>query len=231
MRGALKRAPEQLFVAIAGRANSCRRSGVTHGRDGIILRIDHVSGHPVLTLPSRTGLAQGERFLASAPRLAGGAGERHRAHHAAPRRQLFPAAGRALPHPSPRRARAGGAGGERRHPEPRRPGRRRVPAAPRRRLAEAGGASATWRRRRAPCPRHRPHGQAACASPTPRAAGARCSPDGVLTFSWRLVLAPPLVLDYLAAHEVAHLREMNHGPRFWALVERLHPEHRKRATG
>ena len=47
----------------------------------------------------------------------------------------------------------------------------------------------------------------------------------MLTFSWRLVLAPPNVLDYLAAHEVAHLREMNHGPRFWALVERLYPAH------
>jgi len=53
-----------------------------------------------------------------------------------------------------------------------------------------------------------------------------CSASGVLTFSWRLVLAPPFVLDYLAAHEVAHLREMNHGPKFWALVERLDGRHR-----
>lgn len=50
-----------------------------------------------------------------------------------------------------------------------------------------------------------------------------CSTTGVLSFSWRLVLAPPYVLDYVAAHEVAHLREMNHGPRFWALVERSMP--------
>ena len=47
----------------------------------------------------------------------------------------------------------------------------------------------------------------------------------MLTFSWRLVLAPPRVLDYLAAHEVAHLKEMNHGPKFWALVERLDPDY------
>jgi predicted metal-dependent hydrolase len=47
----------------------------------------------------------------------------------------------------------------------------------------------------------------------------------VLIFSWRLVLAPPHVLDYLAAHEVAHLAEMNHGPRFWAIVRRLDPGH------
>lgn len=46
---------------------------------------------------------------------------------------------------------------------------------------------------------------------------------GTLSFSWRLVMAPPFVLDYLAAHEVAHLREMNHSDRFWALCERLAP--------
>lgn len=51
-----------------------------------------------------------------------------------------------------------------------------------------------------------------------------CSSAGALSFSWRLILAPPSVLDYLAAHEVAHRREMNHGPRFWATVDRLFPE-------
>jgi predicted metal-dependent hydrolase len=50
-----------------------------------------------------------------------------------------------------------------------------------------------------------------------------CSTTGVLSFSWRLVLAPPYVLDYLAAHEVAHLVEMNHSPRFWRLLARLCP--------
>jgi predicted metal-dependent hydrolase len=50
-----------------------------------------------------------------------------------------------------------------------------------------------------------------------------CSSAGVLSFSWRLILAPPFVLDYLAAHEVAHLAELNHSPRFWRLVRRLHP--------
>jgi predicted metal-dependent hydrolase len=51
-----------------------------------------------------------------------------------------------------------------------------------------------------------------------------CSTTGVLSFSWRLILAPAFVLDYLAAHEVAHLIEMNHRPRFWNLVERLTPD-------
>jgi len=53
-----------------------------------------------------------------------------------------------------------------------------------------------------------------------------CSARGGLSFSWRLVLAPPHVLDYVAAHEVAHLQELNHSPRFWALVERLDPNYR-----
>ena len=50
-----------------------------------------------------------------------------------------------------------------------------------------------------------------------------CSSAGQLSFSWRLILAPPLVLDYVAAHEVAHLAEMNHGPRFWRLVKATMP--------
>ena len=50
-----------------------------------------------------------------------------------------------------------------------------------------------------------------------------CTADGSLMFSWRLILAPPEVLDYVAAHEVAHLAEMNHSPAFWAVVGRLMP--------
>ncbi|HME29222.1 MAG TPA: YgjP-like metallopeptidase domain-containing protein [Pseudolabrys sp.] len=50
-----------------------------------------------------------------------------------------------------------------------------------------------------------------------------CSSSGVLSYSWRLVLAPSFVLDYLAAHEVAHLIEMNHSGRFWRLVESICP--------
>ena len=50
-----------------------------------------------------------------------------------------------------------------------------------------------------------------------------CTSAGSLSFSWRLILAPPMVLDYLAAHEVAHLVEMNHSPRFWRVVARICP--------
>ncbi|XDA97161.1 SprT family zinc-dependent metalloprotease [Sulfitobacter sp. LCG007] len=49
-----------------------------------------------------------------------------------------------------------------------------------------------------------------------------CTSDGGLMFSWRLILAPPEVLEYVAAHEVAHLAQMNHSPAFWAEVTRIH---------
>ncbi len=52
-----------------------------------------------------------------------------------------------------------------------------------------------------------------------------CSSAGRLMFSWRLVMAPPEVLDYVAAHEVAHLAEMNHSRAFWIEVARLCPEY------
>lgn len=54
-----------------------------------------------------------------------------------------------------------------------------------------------------------------------------CSTSGTLSFSWRLIFAPPFVLDYVAAHEVAHLREMNHGPRFWRIVKEASPATQK----
>lgn len=57
-----------------------------------------------------------------------------------------------------------------------------------------------------------------------------CSTTGRLSFSWRLILAPGDVLDYLAAHEVAHLIEMNHSAKFWRLVERICPDHRRAKT-
>jgi predicted metal-dependent hydrolase len=47
---------------------------------------------------------------------------------------------------------------------------------------------------------------------------------GRLSFSWRLILAPESVLDYVVAHEVAHLREMNHSDQFWAVVAQLVPD-------
>jgi hypothetical protein len=50
-----------------------------------------------------------------------------------------------------------------------------------------------------------------------------CGSNGHLSFNWRLILAPETVLDYVVAHEVAHLVEMNHSPAFWEVVETLTP--------
>jgi predicted metal-dependent hydrolase len=55
-----------------------------------------------------------------------------------------------------------------------------------------------------------------------------CSRHGNLNFNWRLLLAPLEVLDYVAIHELCHLREMNHSERFWSLVSRTCPQYRER---
>ncbi len=52
-----------------------------------------------------------------------------------------------------------------------------------------------------------------------------CSADGSIRLNWRLVHLPPDVVDYVICHELAHLREMNHGPRFWSEVARLYPDY------
>jgi predicted metal-dependent hydrolase len=53
-----------------------------------------------------------------------------------------------------------------------------------------------------------------------------CSTRGTLSFNWRLLMAPPEILDYVVIHELAHLKEMNHSPRFWALVEAQCPHYK-----
>lgn len=53
-----------------------------------------------------------------------------------------------------------------------------------------------------------------------------CSPNGNISYSWRLVFAPEQVADYLCAHEVAHLVEMNHSPQFWKIVEDFCPDYK-----
>jgi predicted metal-dependent hydrolase len=55
-----------------------------------------------------------------------------------------------------------------------------------------------------------------------------CTADGRLMYSWRLIMAPPEVLDYVAAHEVAHLAHMDHSPAYWACVGRLMPDYASR---
>lgn len=53
-----------------------------------------------------------------------------------------------------------------------------------------------------------------------------CSSKQNLNFNWRLIFAPPLVLDYVVVHELAHLREMNHSARFYAVVEQVMPDYK-----
>lgn len=64
-----------------------------------------------------------------------------------------------------------------------------------------------------------------CRPPRTRGFGAECE-VGRIRYSWRLILAPYAVADYVAAHEVAHLVEANHSPRFWAVVKDLVGDHR-----
>lgn len=53
-----------------------------------------------------------------------------------------------------------------------------------------------------------------------------CSAKGTLSFNWRLMLAPPAVLDYVIVHELCHLTHMDHSKAFWALVESVCPDYR-----
>ena len=53
-----------------------------------------------------------------------------------------------------------------------------------------------------------------------------CSANGRLLLNWRLMLLPPRLIDYVVAHELAHLRELSHSPRFWAVVTTLYPDYR-----
>ena len=67
----------------------------------------------------------------------------------------------------------------------------------------------------------RPHGRITLRDT--RSRWGSCSERGDLSFSWRLAMAPPEVLDYIAAHEVAHLARMDHSPAYWAGLARLMP--------
>ncbi len=55
-----------------------------------------------------------------------------------------------------------------------------------------------------------------------------CSPDGVLRFNWRIVMAPPALFDYVVIHELAHLRVRSHRAGYWAIVAQAAPDHRLR---
>ena len=225
MRFALKRGPEQLSVEIAGRDVSVTVRRNARARR-LILRLDPATGSPVLTLPARTALAQGYAFLRK--NIGWLEGSLGRACDGLPFADgaVFPLRGvpcRVVHH--------GGRGlvsleasdgglrlcvpGAAEHLTRRvqdwlkREARRDFEAAVARVAAQLGRSPSAIR------------------IGDPKSRWGSCSSSGALTFSWRMIFAPAHVLHYLVAHEVAHLAEMNHGPRFWALVARLDPEHRQ----
>ncbi|WP_026379338.1 M48 family metallopeptidase [Afifella pfennigii] len=188
----------------------------------MILRLDGASGEPILTLPQAVPLAAGEAFL-----------QRHRAwleRRMRERPEAIPfAAGEVIPlRGEGRRIVAMPGRGLPRAALQEDERVILVPGDPRhlaRRLTD-------WLRREArrdlEAASHRyaerlgvRFGRLALRDTTSR--WGSCSSRGTLSFSWRLILAPSPVLDYVAAHEVAHLKEMNHSQRFWRLVRELEP--------
>ncbi|MGR3747420.1 MULTISPECIES: SprT family zinc-dependent metalloprotease [unclassified Paracoccus (in: a-proteobacteria)] len=184
----------------------------------MILRVPRDGGDPVLTLPSRVALAEG---LAFAEARVGWLREAT-ARRPGPRRVeagvLLPVEGlpRRLMPASERAARL-------------EPDRLLIPQGrPPGPVVQGYLKHLAHDRLRLACDRH-----AAALGRQVRAISLRdtrsrwgsCTADGRLMFSWRLAMAPPQVLDYVAAHEVAHLAHMDHSPRFWATVERLMPGH------
>jgi predicted metal-dependent hydrolase len=221
---ALKRAPEKLHIAAAG-----RRIPVVVKRNArarrLILRVDEAVGMPVLTLPRRATLSDASRFLRQNIQWL-----EEQLRSLTPSSPFAPGATfplRGLPCRIRSRPGRGVVTLEKRvgtyvltvpgDPEflarrvtdfLRKEARRDITAAVARHEKALGRKAARIR------------------VSDPKSRWGSCSSNRVLTFSWRLVLAPPRVLDYLAAHEVAHLKEMNHGPKFWSLVDRLDPDHR-----
>lgn len=192
-----------------------RRSGRARR---MILRVTRVGGEVVLTLPSRTSMTAGRIFAESRVewlrRTRAEMAPLQRADHGA----LLPVEGRArriVPHDG-----------------------RRVELTDEALLVPQGRPAGlvveVWlkhlaqARLVAACDRH-----AAAAGRSFRALALRdtrsrwgsCSHDGRLMFSWRLAMAPPQVLDYVAAHEVAHLLHMDHSRAFWAATGRLVPDY------
>lgn len=215
--------PDHLLVAHAGRSYRVSVRRRPNARR-ITLRVSGTTGEVVLSLPMRAALATATRFLAGhggwiAARLA-----------RVPERVAF-APGASVPVAGePHRIVLGGAG--------RGAGCRAAEQDGAPVLVIAGGDPAAAGRVRRFLHAAASRDLAAAVSRHAAALGVRpgritlrdtrsrwgsCSSSGALSFSWRLAMAPPFVLDYLAAHEVAHLAEMNHSARFWRLVHGLCP--------
>lgn len=181
------------------------------------LRVSALDGRATLTLPAQASLAEALAFLHRRE-------DWLRRHAAAAPAPLWPAFGSTIPFEgSPLLLRPGPV---LRHEG----GTLWLPPDPERLPARLGAflRAAARDRLAAACDRHartlgRPYRSLVLRDP--RSRWGSCSAAGDLMFSWRLVLAPPEVLDYVAAHEVAHLARMDHSPAFWAILARLCPDH------
>ncbi|WP_374301762.1 M48 family metallopeptidase [Paracoccus sp. (in: a-proteobacteria)] len=182
------------------------------------LRVPRDGGPVVLTLPAHVALSDGAAFAEAKSRWLLQASERRPAPSIVRHGAAVPIAGVALT-VTPASVRAAEiSGGALLLPAARPPGP----------VAQAFLKHLAMRQLRAACDRHaaalgRPF--AALVLRDTRSRWGSCTSDGRLMFSWRLAMAPPAVLDYVAAHEVAHLRHMDHSPRFWAAVAGLMPDY------
>lgn len=184
----------------------------------MVLRVPQSGGEPVLTLPAHVALAEGQAFAQSRRDWLEAALARRPGAQVVAAGALLPVEGQPLRiTPAPVKAPQVREGALL-VPEGR-------PVAP---VVAAFMKQQALARLRPAC-----DGFAAKLGRAPRAIVLRdtrsrwgsCTSDGRLMFSWRLAMAPPEVLAYVAAHEVAHLAHMDHSPRFWAAVEALMPGH------
>ena len=187
------------------------------------LRIHPTDREAILTMPPRGTLAEAKDFA----QLHGGwiAARLGRLPKAAPFQagHRGAVARRAAPdRASRRRARHGVDGNPRQRREDHlRRRRRRAYRPPRARFSQARSAQGSAQGLAAPMPNELGVRVKRVSIRDQSSRWGSCTSAGSLSFSWRLILAPPYVLDYLAAHEVAHLVEMNHSPRFWKVVAKV----------
>ena len=221
MRFALKRGPERLTASIDNRELPVLVKRSARAKR-LILRLDARTGAPVVTLPRRTSLGDAQRFL---DRHIGWLGSQIGSRAATPLRDgaVVPLRGRSC------RIAATGRRGLVRHVEDELGERLEVPGGSEhlaRRLTDwlkrearrdLGAAVDHYARELGREPPRLRVGD-------PQSRWGSCSSQGAIALSWRLVMAPPSVLTYVAAHEVAHLLEMNHGRGFWEIVRQLDPD-------
>jgi len=223
MRFPFTRRPEKLSVTVKHQSLPVTVKRNTRAKR-LILRVDAATGAPVLTLPRRTSLHEAQLFV---DRNSGWIERRLQGIQPSSSFAdglLFPLRGRDC------RIVAHGGRGLARHFAGDDCDELHIPGAPEHVARRAG----EWLKREARRDLEAAvdhyaaklgRSPAALRIGDARTRWGSCTAGGRLTFSWRLILAPPSVLSYVAAHEVAHLEEMNHSRRFWAVVRRLDPKY------